>query len=105
MHQELLAWEHHSSHTPDNLWILVKPTTSPKLTAKSQFICRKPKQHNGTNRYNSTSRATSKTVKLSIHKRQIHQVNKVQVVTPQPSTTWDLNTTAKLPPKQEEELE
>ena len=42
---------------------------------------------------------------LSIHKRQTHQVNKVQVVTPQPSTTWDLKTTAELPPKQEEELE
>ena len=42
---------------------------------------------------------------LNIHKRQAHQVNKVQMVTPQPSTTWDLKTTAELPPAQEEELE
>ena len=42
---------------------------------------------------------------LNIYKRQNHQVNDIQVVTPQPSTTWDLKTAAELPSAQEEEQE
>ena len=42
---------------------------------------------------------------LGIHKNQAHQVNEVQVVTPQPSTTWVLKTTAELPPTQEDQSE
>ena len=39
------------------------------------------------------------------HKSQAHQVNEVQVVTPQPRTTWDLKATAELPTAQEDQSE
>ena len=42
---------------------------------------------------------------LNNHKRQVHQVNEVQVATPQPSTTWDLKTATELPPPQDNESE
>ena len=50
---------------PGTPWIPVKPTTSSTLAAEGQFIHRKPKQHNNTNRYSSASRAASKIIKHS----------------------------------------
>ena len=44
--------------------------------------------------------------KLSLmHKNPAHQVNEVQVVTPQPSTTWDLKAAMELPTTQEDQSE
>ena len=39
------------------------------------------------------------------HKNQAHQVNEVQMVTPQPSNTWDLKAAAELPMAQEDQSE
>ena len=42
---------------------------------------------------------------LNTNKKQAHQVNEVQVATPQVNTTWDLNTASELPQGQEDESE
>ena len=63
------------------------------------------KQNNMTTQADTAALVEQLQQLLNIHKRQAHQVNEVQVVTPQPRTTWDLKTTAELPPTQEEESE
>ena len=55
------------------------------------------------------SHATALVEKLQqlilMHKNPAHQVNEAQVVTPNPSTTWDFKAVTELPSTQEDQSE
>ena len=63
------------------------------------------KQNNATTQSDAAAIVKKLQQLLLTHKNQAHQVNKVQMATPQPSTTWDLKATAELPTAQEDQSE
>ena len=63
------------------------------------------KQNNMTSQLDATALVEKLQQLILTHKNQAHQVNEVQVVTPKPSTTWDLRAAVKLPMTQEDQSE
>ena len=101
MHQEPSTWEHHSPHT--NRYLTATSQTNYKLKTDSTITtCL---QKNRTTQSDTTAIAEKLQQLLITHKNQAHQVDEVQVVTPQPSTTWDLKAAAELLTTQEDQLE
>ena len=63
------------------------------------------KQNNVTPQSDATALIEKLKQLILMHKNPAHQVNEVQVVTPKPSTTWDLKAATELPSTQEDQLE
>ena len=63
------------------------------------------KQNNVTPQSDTTALVEKLQQLILTHKNPAHQVNEVQVVTPKPSTTWDLKAAAELPSTQEDQSE
>ena len=63
------------------------------------------KQNNVTLQSDTTALVKKLQQLILMHKNQDHQVNEVQVVTPKPSTTWDLKAAVELPSTQEDQSE
>ena len=63
------------------------------------------KQNNTTPQSDATALIEKLQQLILMHKNPAHQVNEVQVVTPKPSTAWDLQATVELPSIQEDQSE
>ena len=63
------------------------------------------KQNNVTPQLDATALLKKLRKLILMHKNPAHHVNEVQVVTPKPSTTWDLKAAAELPATQEDQSE
>ena len=63
------------------------------------------KQNNATPQSDAAALIEKLQQLLLMHKNPAHQVNEVQVVTPQPNTTWDLKAATELPTTQEDQSE
>ena len=61
------------------------------------------KQNNATPQSDAAALVEKLQQLILTHKNQAHQVNVVQVASPQPSTTWDLKAAAELPMVQEDQ--
>ena len=79
-----------------------------QLYTQNQQYCNNlfvEKQNNATPQLDATALVEKLQQLILMHKNPARQVNKVQVATPKPSTTWDLKAAAELPSTQEDQSE